>query len=446
VYQLNQAELDEAECDRRARRVLQLPKDVPDHIRKGFKRQEILDILGTIALTAFHSQQEGIIEWSKKLSQRVIDEACEGLDEPARRDQLRRDLVARSIRIDCSRIDMWIQLGGPIDGRKRTHLETLGEVRALLDKNFSAFQCVTEGMSSERSDFSKGRMEALEDVLKVESLARLGAWMRLKAREAQLVFLTEGREGALAVYRNLTHIEHIAARYEGNDDPIVLSGRTARRYIRVLLHSDKNKSVSREEIDEARRIIEVNISRLRRFSGAERVGVLMDMARRHVAEGNLERALRVAQNAYERAFAGSISHGGKIDVLGLLCEVWLRSIRHRSDKARGGPSLELFDELDTIADYTELMCNLSVALDYHPARAFGRYLSAWCQVERIRLDGSATRKEITEIRTIVTQALKAMKTHGEVIYETQMEDLKQRLSNAANAVISTGRSDVSAFL
>ncbi|HEX8127461.1 MAG TPA: hypothetical protein VF548_17960 [Allosphingosinicella sp.] len=184
------------------------------------------------------------------------------------------------------------------------------------------------------------------------------------------------------------------AEIERRYDPAVLSGRAGRRYIRWLL-SDANAIPHLEsgEIDlllrRVRGLLSENTSRLCKYSGAERVGVMLDRARLHLLEAGVagaagdrtshkkhliaSRALTDA--AKRRAFSGSVSYAGKLDVLAVQSEANLRYVEAALDGLIEGPD-ELKEALTWAGIAAHDLWRMADYLEAEPARGLGAWLEA----------------------------------------------------------------------
>lgn len=288
---------------------LSLPDTLPPHIVAGvFHDDEVLEMMSTVALSAYHAQEFQVLEKIGTLAKSFV--ALRAID---------REVPAKLARLWCSQIDARILLGGEEgDGG---HARTLAELRALKREWFpgvggSAAAILDAGMS----------------------MGTLKAYMRLLAREAELLGLLDPMESAACdAYDILIDLETALSSQPAQHDPFVLSGRVARRYIRYLLSEPRLATLRaigaslEPTLRTARGLLAVNTSRLRRFSGAERVGVMLDRARLQLIAAevatapedqwrHLEAARDYADAANRRAFSGSVSHASKLDVLAVQSE------------------------------------------------------------------------------------------------------------------------------
>jgi hypothetical protein len=216
-------------------------------------------------------------------------------------------------------------------------------------------------------------------------IAKLKAEMRLRAREAELVGLIElKRSEAEKLWEKLRNLESNFSSVPGQHDPVILSGRVARRYIRFLLRASDIFNLPDNDIRriaklaEVRELIGVNMSRLRRFSGADRVGVMVDLARLHSTIGEHDAARGYAEEARIRAFSGSVSHAGKLDVLAVAARVYLRSI----DASIDNPvcQTQLSEWLDRAGKAAHDLEILAESNNYRPALGVAYMMGAWCLI------------------------------------------------------------------
>lgn len=324
---------------------------IPDHMKAVFTDAEILDLLVTISLTAFHCQFPAMIDWAVRRAEELQD----------RPDKIGWWIAVTRIR--CSILDMRIQLG-------------------------HAYEASLEQL---RDDWTKPPIEnfdpsaiARQKKIEANDLEALKAWMRLRAREAELEWLIKGGEGTngvLAIYAELSMFEHALAESIDQDDPIVLSGRTARRCIKFMSNDAPvyrrlvaPEAVSEETLELIRHMLEANISRLRRFSGADRVGVLVDMARCQYLDGQYDQAVYYIDLAVSTTFSGSVSHGGKIDVLSISAGLHLFMAERLI--ATDNADDEVRRHLNEAHSHCKLLKQLADALNFEPSKALSKYLNA----------------------------------------------------------------------
>ena len=280
---------------------LKLPPVLPKHLTSGiFSPEEILDLMSTIALSAFHAQRFDVVDEVVKLATEFASQ--HGIPESA---------IVLS-RLWCCKFDASIRRGCWAQGLG--HRETLAVV------------------STKRREWFPDLADAVpKQPIEPEQLNYHRAHLRLLVREAELTGLVEeDRAKSIALYQKVEIIEAAVPTTAEQHDPVVLSGRIGRHYIEFLLRdltvvtpSPATQILRGEILDNVEALISVNMSRLRRFSGADRVGVMLDMARLRLARGDLSGAHDYAESAKRRAFSGSVSHGGKLDVFQVLAEVKL---------------------------------------------------------------------------------------------------------------------------
>lgn len=345
---------------------LDIPESLPGHMTGGiFSADELLDILTTVALSAFHAQRFSTVEGVVKLATTCVEELG------------RADLVARLSRIWCCQLDARILLGGTVN-EATGHGVTLKLVDDLLRDHFSGMSLpVAETgstQSSSPSEFEK-------------------AYMRLLSRQADLTWLVGSRTAAEQLYSTLERWEGAFASDDGRHDPVVLSGRVARRYLRFLLMdplTSERMPVGTEEQDRRTRILAkagglltVNISRLRRFSGADRVGVMLDLARLNAAQLQYDKACLYADAAERRAYAGNVSDGGRMDVLVVLADVHLCALSQGLRHAVRGLTADKL--LRTVREALEELRTIVDGRDYRPARGTMLWLQARLALADFRL-------------------------------------------------------------
>ncbi len=281
-------------------------RTLPQHfLIDVFAEDDILELMNTVALTAYHAQRFDVVTDMVRLA----EEFCEQRNIS--------QMASKLVRIWCSQIDAWILMGGVSDNPHRNHAQTLTYVRNKQAEHFG---------------FVDDLLRSLDPSTPPTDPAALKAAMRLLAREAELTGLIYAdRAEAASLYAKLLKLERYWASHFVDHDPVVLNGRVARRYLKFLLKdrcfdSDHAFDVdTRNHIEaEVREIIGANVSRLKRFSGADRVGVMLDIARLYSATGNYPLASEWAREASVRAFSGNVSHAGKLDVLEVSAEIHIR--------------------------------------------------------------------------------------------------------------------------
>jgi hypothetical protein len=386
-----------------------LPAALPLHLDSGiFSDDELLQLMNSVALAAFHAQRFDVVNGIKELA----------ADIEARMDEA--GLPGKLARLWCSHIDAAILRGGLPDGGG--HRGTLTYVRKLLRQYFP-------GLAD---------CEPVAADIPTDRLDHYRTYLRLLAREAELCSLIyPDREVAARLYRRIEIIETVLASANHQHDPVVLSGRVGRRYIRFLLH-DESVSGPRGATNGGRAqilakvesLLSVNKSRLRRFSGADRVGVMLDMARLYVVQGTLDKAHEYAEKAKRRAFSGSVSHGGKLDVFHVLAFVKLELVERQM--ARLAPfNLDAANLLDEAAVAIRNLKSVAERLDFHPSMANAFMLDARLSLAEMGLKGSTVDPVQIEKRASlalrnIARAKEIMAGIGDVSLDSALEELASR--------------------
>ncbi|MBY2941887.1 hypothetical protein HF264_19665 [Rhizobium leguminosarum] len=384
-----------------------IPGKLPAYFIDALSPREVLDHLVTLALTGFHCQFAEVILWSYARAQDLIRNVG--------RDADCGWWVAGMSRIRSTLLDMEIQRGGPKTDRSRSGKRLLRKWLLELELNPDLLTS-SEQLSGRDLDIIK-------------------AWMRLRAREAEIEWLTgETRDAAKKIYDELWDLEDRLADSIDQDDPIVLSGRTARRYLRFLMHdapiyrvfSAGKEKPSDQEIRKVRQLLEINISRLRRFSGADRVGVLIDMARRHFDD---KEAMRFSDLALNQTFAGTVSHGGKLDVLAISAAIHVQRAEEISANQQKDAEFEAL--IKTARDYAWLLHELADTLSFTPTKSTSAYLFAriaFAEVEFARSRNLEEREALREAEKNLNTAVKEAKRCGSLAATVAMEPLLKAIT------------------
>lgn len=361
---------------------LPMPTELPEHLSAAyFTDDQLMSFMNTVALSAYHAQRFDVVEWIAKLGEEVA------------RNRGLLDYPVSMSRVWCSLIDAYILKGGMAG--KVGHDQTLKFVTDLRETHFPKI----DGRQV-RSGLEGTRRER-------ENLAWFKADMRLLARQAELHGLIGNDIQASKHYAELKRRETELAERFTDHDPLVLSGRVARRYIKFLLQyplaaaagegkgassiePEKIGTVGPTALQQVKELIGVNTSRLRRFSGADRVGVMIDLARLASAEGDLAVAFHWAEAANVRAQGGSVSHGGRLEALAVCGDLRLRM----AETATGDDADELLRladeaiaELDTVAS----------VLDYKPFCGVAAHLQSRLLLQEFRLfkgNSSTVRRQL----------------------------------------------------
>jgi hypothetical protein len=274
--------------DRFASKV-QPPAPYPGALTEQGVSIDVAELLLTVSLAAYHCQTPWVISWTCKhfpsiedlqaaadqLADRSSDEAC--------------TLFSRFL---ANAIDASLLVGEPIEDIPQP--EQVDESQGSLTKNLAGVRrCLAHHLQSTPVQ------QLGEDS---GSSQRKLAWLRLKAREAELAWFNDdnpvvGRE----LYQAVVQEEFKCGRSYSAQSSVVTSGRSGRRYLKVLSNdfpiyrlppstqgSDLGHGLSPADIahttEEFKYVIETNLGRLNVYGGADRIGVLLDQARKHCLE------------------------------------------------------------------------------------------------------------------------------------------------------------------
>jgi hypothetical protein len=380
---------------------LKLPGQLPWHLKIGiFSPEEVLSLLTTTALSAFHAQRFDIVDGVVELAMAVAAE---------------HKIPASSIllsRLWCCKIDASILRG--TWGRGFGHQATLKFVKL---KRREWFGDLPTGIADEPVP------ESL--------LGRHKAHLRILVREAELTNLVEpDRSKADALYKQVEAIEAIVTTTAEQHDPVVLSGRAGRHYIQFLLRDPAILSRSAEA--EARRceifekveaLLSVNKSRLRRFSGADRVGVMLDIARLRIRRGDLAGAHHYAESAKRRAFSGNVSHGGKLDVFQVLAKAKLSLIERagEAETRKGYDATRLLDEARTAIRNLRAVAD---HLGYAPSRGMAHLLEARAALATDAHSTASSEKRLNGALREIRAARRVLDSVGQVDLNPTLDALE----------------------
>jgi hypothetical protein len=287
--------------------------EVPDYLMRIFGSSMVLEMLLSIAMAAYHCQVQSVLDWAWSRAQEVkrdiITKDEDKADNDKEWDGAKQILMTR---LDCTVADMAILTGSltiPLDAK---------------DKGLTGAYTWIKGRASPLVEMLRGDpmdSNSSEDIFVQAALVR--ARMRVSAREAQLLWMARNDiEAAANTYERLEYLEHKLAQRMRHGEPVVMSGRTARRYARFLCGSypifqSQNVVVTNKDdiTKKVRHVIEANIMRLNRYAGADRIGVLLDQAIRHSFVKNFDKAFWYVDKARERLNDSQISRAGRLDLL-----------------------------------------------------------------------------------------------------------------------------------
>lgn len=399
---------------------LKFDDKIPAHFAGLIDDPDILELMTTIGLSAFHAHRVDLLG-------AVITSATAFVDGKA------PDLVPDLARLWAVQFDHFI-LRGESDGLfagadsigdRKGHHKTLKDLEALIATRFGPENALD------------GQTNTVLQAAIARDSGRVAAWLRLKVRAAELVALTEAdRRAATDLYRRLLQIDNLLSAQARPGRGMVFAGRTARHYIRFLLrgpafHQERdNPAFTRErEISFATvaELIETNTARLRRYAGADRVGVLLDLARWHYFQGNFDTAVKYAAEADNRSFMTNVSHNGRLDVLVVNADLGSLNLQRegRRPELRRDVAKELWSKAQD--DIDELL-RLALRLKYKPYEGIAKYL-------RAKLDYIARKIGLAEgddsaALDAILHAQSIMDGLGDVTFKSEIEALEGALNSS----------------
>lgn len=337
-----------------------LPEHLPQHVMEFFEPETRLDLLLTVALAAYHSQLPDIVAWAWRMSNEV---SC--AEDKAERQ---RHLAIRA-RIAGTVIDAGIASGKNVVGS--------GKLNKVLSWTEEQSKPVLAEIGFDPLIEDSDIGSALPQKLKL-----IQSRMRLAAREAELNWIARNDlKTARKIYQRLEALEHAIARHIDQAEPVVLSGRTARRYARLLSwdypvfaepwFADTIPVAPAGVTRKIRHVIEANVGRLNHYAGADRIGVLVDQARRHCIAADFDLAYRYIKDAYSRLENSKISHGGRLDLLAVKAGIHL-ALAETALQNEMSPEKHLADARKHIGT----LVAVSKKLKFQPPMVIGEFLQA----------------------------------------------------------------------
>lgn len=338
-----------------------LPEKIPDHLRNVLHPHELAELLLTVAISAFHSQLEEVVAWAVELSQTVSSERQEGLEM----------FSEVRTRIDCVRFDAALNQSTCFPPSKRTE-DNPGDLMTVRDEIRAAWRAWAERFVANHDGEIASQVARLLQAPRVISPERLSGnaqsdlfgigqpasaapkrqpsasdainGMRLLVRLTEAEWMTLGDQAETRLLcAEIARMEHEFTRLTSDSvDPVVMSGRSGRRLVRALtgdtaVFALPSKSLVSDQDDLVRQILQANIARLGTYSGAERLGALVDHTRWHVFCGQEVEALEFIKLAQESLENSLISYAGKMEIIALYVGLQL-SLWSKKKKAAGKPT------------------------------------------------------------------------------------------------------------
>lgn len=417
-YEWNMEDLMRGAKDR-----FRLPDKIPEYLIANLGYEVVASMLSTIAISAYFATNVTVIEWAFARSRDLVSAYASYMKiEQAEAEAL---LLKAICRVWFAKIDISIDKGA----------FDRGETGDLKTKDFIVDDLL------ERSVFENQSLEYLEkfgsDTPKAAGISStelevIKIWLRLQFRLAELLTKSGDEKGGQALALRLYKIDGIVSNVFHLAEPLIFSGRTARRYIRMILGaplSDKWSagSVGVDDFTRARNLIEINTARLRKFSGVDRVGVLIDLARRHIYdEGEIRIAMGYLEKASQQVRTGRISAIGK-------CELWLMVASIRIAACENAAFLEeekiaaqkLLKRAET---NVERLKRIATHSGFLPMQHVATFLECYIYCLRIENKEIPPSKHIEKKIEALADAAISMEQLNDSSYQHAMRDLNERLS------------------
>lgn len=399
---------------------LKFDDKIPHHFSGLIDAPDILELMTTVGLSAFHAQRADMLST-------VIASATAFVDRDA------PNLVPDLARLWAIQFDHFL-LRGESDGLfagadaigdRKGHQKTLKDLEALIEARFGV-----------ENDLEGQSIAILQSAI-AQVPSRVAAWLRLKVRAAELIALTDpDRRTATNLYRRLLEIDNILSARARPGRGMVFAGRTARHYIRFLFrgpafHQERDNPAFEQERQESfatvAELIEINTARLRRYAGADRVGVLLDLARWHYFQGDLDTAVKYAAEADNRSFMTNVSHNGRLDVLVVNADLGSLSLQRegRRHEFRDDVARELWSKAQD--DVDELL-RLAFRLKYKPYQGIAKYLRA--KLDYIARQVGLAEGDNQSAHDAILDAQSTMEKLGDITFKFEIEALEIALNSS----------------
>ena len=280
-----------------------LPTSVPEHLRNSLNLEQIITLCTTIAVSAHYSNHRDKLGYITDLATAYASN--KGIN-PEHNTKIKNPFVIFKL------ARMWLtQIDSQITNGSRNDL-VLIEVRKILSyKIFNAFK-----PNDTKKWLSLFKAKNTRPILI--------SWMRMRFREAELLDRAGKSNEAWEILDELVKFDNFISSKLNYLEPVIFSGRTARRFIKCVYGDplvEPRRKITKEISDTARLLMEVNIARLRRFSGVDRIGVLVDLARRHAQERDYKKAIGYITKANIRIRNAPVSDIGKSELLVCLASI-----------------------------------------------------------------------------------------------------------------------------
>ncbi len=375
-------------------------------------RSEVIDLLTSITLSAYHAQRPDLLLAIVSCSEAFVQHA------PA---EEQASLYHRMARIWCAKFDLFILQGAPDTGK--SHADTLHLLNTVLKDHFAAAErFFDDPLSLEESDVNQNSF-AIEGRL------------RLHARRVELEALTKPRADGEKAYKKLMEFDNAFSSLVDRRRRGTLGGRTARRYIRypfrdpVFLGAQTDYKKRQEIFNIVSRLMDLNTDRLGRFSGAERVGAMLDAARFNYFSGHLNAAEKYASLANELSYMANVSHNAKLDELVVNADLSCIEAQRLVDS--GGEQQDALLQISKAESFVETLTGIALGLSYQPYKGLAKYLT---------LKIAHVRNQINDDADLRRKALRSVGSIDGLILEIQDISMEQPIQALAKALNTNNKS------
>ena len=423
-------------------RVVKLPDEMPAHIRAAFLPSEIVDMLTSVALAAFHSQCLATLNWAK--------ERFEGLLREAAGDD-RKKLLNRGVRILCSAYDASIMCGGPIwfeAGMDGNHGDTLGQLHKLLkseddklvdfgeinvlfgnswDPGFGA-DIIANGLVVVQHCLEHDRGSGESPPLEFDTDTLL-AWLRLKAREAMLLDCLGHKDTALMIYDAVHRIEALVGERRADTRSLVLNGRLARQETLALLTSSAFRSQGRGAAAQGyeaaeqriRSLLNANAARLSRFGGAEQAATLITLALFEALrrDGDFASAVLLAKKSRNAVENDQASLGMHSQILAVQIQINLQVLKRDA----GSLSRSRFEaRAKELLKDTELLIRIAKdGLEHRPMAA--RAYAFKGEITKLMVEYLGDQAAVFEAKEALQEAIKLQNSAQHTLHDVDVQGM-----------------------
>ena len=271
----------------------QLPDEIPPHVSSSFSKKEICEILTGISLSAYFSNRYDLVFRAAKLSQQLLPAPLDDTEEEpvvASYTTELKGLMPHLIRVWCVELDTLL-IAPPMDNEKGdVHWSLMNtrikEIEALLEHNKKE-PC--HKVCYQRLLFQKTRLKYYQ------------------VEQADIVQIAE------VCKANASQINAFNAKSVGG-----MSGRNIRVLIKSLLGDPALFCMPKDlkiKLETAIEMSHMNLARLSRYGGGDRIGTLVDEAMISFLSENYDDALYYIDLADNSLNYPKISHALRADSL-----------------------------------------------------------------------------------------------------------------------------------